>query len=127
MMPADAPDRVGVVSPVRAKQILRALALLLEVHVTAFRDSGVRLPDGRGPRGCLSTRRRDGRSPFRGPDALPGCEAIVAQVAGVRMRTPASGLRHPARHDCSTPRGAGDRTPDARGSATTRPRYRERR
>ncbi|HEX3474490.1 MAG TPA: hypothetical protein VHT91_05585 [Kofleriaceae bacterium] len=55
MMPADAPDRVGFVAPVRAKQILRALALLLEVHVTTFRDSGVRLPDGRGPRGCLSS------------------------------------------------------------------------
>src|SRR5882672_6173561 len=54
MMPADAPDRRGFVPPVGAKQILRALALLLEIHVTAFRASGVRLPDGRGPRGCLS-------------------------------------------------------------------------
>jgi hypothetical protein len=32
MMPPNAPDRLGLVPPVGAKQILRARALVLEIH-----------------------------------------------------------------------------------------------
>jgi hypothetical protein len=46
-------------------------------------------------------KQRDGRSPFRGPDALSGCAAILAQVAAACMWTdpaaPAGEHMRPAR------------------------------
>ena len=67
------PHRLRISLAMRPQQVLGSLALLLEVgirHATTFLGSGVRWPEEEVTRAITSLPVRDGRRPFRGPDAL---------------------------------------------------------